>query len=147
MQVTLPKDDSEYSSIKMKHARDAEDPLDMAWHAPFAKKPAAPRATDPNKPKQEKHVGKGAAKRQQELDLSEQVLLKARQLCNLIQSPESTQSVTSQKVKATLTALQNRLRDNVMGHYTDDVCGDDVSAGASRTGAPALTSSPHTSSV
>lgn len=60
-----------------------------------------------------------SAKRQQDLNLSEQTVLKAEQVLKLLDSPQTFPSVTGKKVQSTLAALSARMKDSVMDIYTD----------------------------
>ena len=109
----------------MKHAdENAEDPLDILWQAPIGRmaggtKKSTTAGAEPNPKKNQSKAG-ASTKRQQEIYLSEQAVLKARQLLNLLQAHDSLSSVTPQKLKSTLTQLNSRVRDSVMEHYTEE---------------------------
>ena len=125
--INLPESDKPdaFAGVKMKHTdENAEDPLDILWQAPIGRmaggtKKSTTSGAEP-KPKKNQSKAGGSTKRQQELDLSEQAVLKARQLLNLLQAHDSLSSVTPQKLKSTLTQLNSRVRDSVMEHYAEE---------------------------
>ena len=127
VQINLPESDKPdaFAGVKMKHTdENAEDPLDILWQARIRRMAGGTKksTTAGAEPKPEKNQSKagGSTTRQQELDLSEQAFLKARQLLNLLQAHDSLSSVTPQKLKSTLTQLNSRVRGSVMEHYTEE---------------------------
>lgn len=113
-------------SISMKAKVDDEDPLDKLWSTPFTKKPFAKARSSPGGPSGKRHSG---SKAQHELNITEQALLRARQLCTSLKQPQALESVTLKQVVAVHGLLHKRTSNALMEYYAADYEAPDGSTG------------------
>ena len=82
-------------------------------------------------PSTKKPRGKAVSKREHELDLSEQVVLKAKQFLKSLQQDESALSINEKKVSSVLEQVQSRLKPACLDVYAEDYHKPEELAGAS----------------
>lgn len=76
----------------------------------------------------------GRSKREQELDISEQVVLKARQLIGQFEAPETTLEMQVKKMQGLAETIRARLSPYLMEVYSQDYKSDQADASSTRSG-------------
>jgi hypothetical protein len=76
----------------------------------------------------------GRSKREQELDISEQVVLKARQMIGQFEAPETTLEMQVKKMQGLAETIRARLSPYLMEVYSQDYKSDQADDSSTRSG-------------
>ena len=124
-----------WGSVRLKNKRDEDDILDQLWMPVISQtSSAAPKnhGKPPKPPKSEEKSKPG--KQQRELQVSEEVLLKAKHAFEAVQ--QNTAGL--QRLTSVLNLISGRLRDNIVPCYAADYDAVSVGAGETRSGIQVL---------
>ena len=124
-----------WGSVRLKNQRDEDDILDQLWMPVISQTSSAAsknRGKPPTPPKSEKESKPG--KQQRELQVSEEVLLKAKHALEAVQ--QNTAGL--QRLTSVLNLISGRLRDNIMPYYAADYDAMSFGSGDARSGIQVL---------